>query len=84
MLQHTFPLGLALDLRTVFRRTHLAQQQIQLEWLVLLCHKQAPSPLMGEGWGEGEPLAPSPCPSPTRGEGTICDELPRLGIFVTQ
>ncbi len=39
----------------------------------LLNKSSAPSPLMGEGWGEGEKSMhyPSPQPSPARGEGAI-------------
>ena len=39
--------------------------------------RSAPSPLVGEGWGGGWPgeaqnrSDPPPCPSPTRGEGTL-------------
>ncbi len=40
------------------------------------CSLETPSPLMGEGWGEGEgigvvisPFHPLPNPSPIKGEG---------------
>jgi hypothetical protein len=41
-------------------------------------HPETPSPLVGEGWGEGDenkiplnskPLSPPPWPSPIKGEG---------------
>ena len=37
----------------------------------VLIKSTSPSPLMGEGWGEGEKLStyPSPQPSPSGGEG---------------
>ena len=55
--------------------TELTEMNLDLRKMAVF----TPSPLMGEGWGEGETLAqafvsshiltPSPQPSPARGEG---------------
>jgi hypothetical protein len=51
---------------------HRQEMQHNLGWLKeVLIKSTSPSPLMGEGWGEGEKLStyPSPQPSPSGGEG---------------
>ncbi|NOS98063.1 MAG: UvrD-helicase domain-containing protein, partial [Methylotenera sp.] len=56
---------------------HLIADALQAALNVLSAKPITPSPLMGEGWGEGGTLdshsAPSPQPSPTRGEGVKLD-----------
>jgi hypothetical protein len=44
----------------------------------------APSPLMGEGWGEGDKSMryPSPQPSPARGEG-VNQGVPNIRIVLS-
>ncbi|OFZ66847.1 MAG: hypothetical protein A2V79_07865 [Betaproteobacteria bacterium RBG_16_56_24] len=50
-----------------------ADHAMSKPWGWLPSHEQAPSPWMGEGWGEGGIyMSGAPAPSPTRGEGLKC------------